>query len=585
MTGLGGQVDLDEGLLETVDRVASAADSWHQIAWSLRQELAETDDATALIAAFEYSLHIERRSVKRPSRASFEPMLRFGDGETSPPLVASVPERWVTVWAAAAASIRAPAGVARLHDLLVVRGVDDRRPNAESAAAAYRTVARLAGWSHLDQADALVRALELARSFRLDALIAPILDEMVAAARASLQRGPAEPGVALCLIRALASDSDGPEVVDALLAQARSAYRGAHHAESVIEIQLERARGNRTQIVELQRSRVRAWLDEADRTEGLASVVHLETAARLARDLGFSDLATEAATRLQAVGPESLDLARISVEATIPEAAVREYLAPLLEASDVRDLLATLVSYPPSTGSASENRDELAKSRVEFPLQHMFSQVRLGGDGLPRWTPNTEEQTDDGALSRQELLRFRFTGDLIATGLYEGGRALSPTESEVAQFLEELPNIDADPAALLAHAFAAYWRGDWTAALFMALPCAETFCRQVVISLGRGIYQTQRGQRPGQYPGLGSLLQWMRESGLDEDWYRYAWTVLASPAGLNLRNEVAHGFVHSVAPLHAAAVLQIVLYLGAIGTSEDTRPPDDKPTEEQGPSV
>jgi hypothetical protein len=58
----------------------------------------------------------------------------------------------------------------------------------------------------------------------------------------------------------------------------------------------------------------------------------------------------------------------------------------------------------------------------------------------------------------------------------------------------------------------------------------------------------------------------MLDEGLDESWFRYAWTILASPAGMNLRNEVAHGFVFSVGPQPALAVVHITLYLAALGT-------------------
>jgi hypothetical protein len=561
--------------LDALQRAVAAADSWHQVSSDLRREATSPDDPVMIIAsAFDYMLQTDRRGSQRQS--PFEPMMRFESGDTVPPLVEQVDNDWLAVWTEIASAVDSPIARARLHDLLAERHAGDVRAHGLDASQAYREVARLPSWHPVERADCLIRALTLARRFNAPD-VDEIRQEIVAAAQRSLEAVDPEPGVALSLISSLVSDPDCPEAVDRLLDVARSTYQGAHVEEDVIDLQKQRARGDAERIDALNRERVLAWLDEADRASGLPRVVHLETAARLARDAGLRDLEQVAQQHLQSVPKEDLELQHISAEASIPPEVVDEYLSPFTDAQSVDDLLVALVSHPPATGQVDSNRQAVERSRREFPLQHLLPRIVLGGDRLPRWSPSSDSDQEDGDLARQETLHFQLIGDLLARGLWLGGENLVPEPAAVEAFLERLPNhVDGVPHRL-ATAFAFYWQGDWTTAAFTALPCVEALSRSLVLQLGRGIYQTQRGQRPGQYPGLGVLLRWMRDEGLDESWYRYLWTILASPAGLNLRNEVAHGFAVELGPRHAAAILHMATYLAALHIEEHETsgaPPD-----------
>lgn len=550
---------------------AASASNWHEISGALHRRAATPEDPMHIVAsAFDYILQVDRRETGRRPTA-FEPMIRFESGETVPPLIERVDGKWVAIWAVVAREVEASPARARLHDLLAERRFEDVRAHGLAAASAYREVATLAHWDALDRADCLIRALLLGRRFGA-ADIADLRQELLAAADRSLHADDPEPGVALSLLGALVDDPDCPEAVDGLLDLARSTYQGAHLVEDIVELQKRRARGDTARVEELNRDRVFAWLDEAEAGAGLGRVVHLETAARLARETGARNLEELAQQRLQSIPKDELELQHISAEASIPPDIVEQYIRPFTGAETVEQLLVALISHPPATGAVAENRLAVEKSRVEFPLQHLFPRVVLGGDRLPRWSPTSEADREDGDLAGQELLRFQIIGDLMARGLWIGGERVAPEISAVEAFLARLPNwVDRVPTRL-AHAFERYWQSDWTAAAFLALPCVEALCRSLVLRLEKGIYQTQRGQRPGQYPGLGVLLRWMREEGLDESWYRYLWTVLASPAGMNLRNEVAHGFALELGPAHAAAVLHMATYLAAleVASRDDT---------------
>lgn len=92
-------------------------------------------------------------------------------------------------------------------------------------------------------------------------------------------------------------------------------------------------------------------------------------------------------------------------------------------------------------------------------------------------------------------------------------------------------------------------------------PRVETLARGLLLAVNTPIYRLQRQQAPGQYPGLGFLLDQLRTIGLTEDWYRNLLTILTHAAGLNLRNELAHGFMPDLDRGNSALMLQCAAHL------------------------
>ena len=65
----------------------------------------------------------------------------------------------------------------------------------------------------------------------------------------------------------------------------------------------------------------------------------------------------------------------------------------------------------------------------------------------------------------------------------------------------------------------------------------------------------------------------LRDLGLDISWYRYLWTVFASPAGLNLRNEIAHGFLSRPGATAAALSIHASCFLNTIQVTREIEYP------------
>jgi hypothetical protein len=79
--------------------------------------------------------------------------------------------------------------------------------------------------------------------------------------------------------------------------------------------------------------------------------------------------------------------------------------------------------------------------------------------------------------------------------------------------------------------------------------------------LDEGIYRLQVSKDPGQYPGLYVLLQELERVALDESWAYFLRWLLLGPLGMNIRNEVAHGFVADISPVYAVLVLRAAALL------------------------
>ena len=107
----------------------------------------------------------------------------------------------------------------------------------------------------------------------------------------------------------------------------------------------------------------------------------------------------------------------------------------------------------------------------------------------------------------------------------------------------------------------------------------ERLVREAVLAVNEPAYRLQRGQKPGQYAGLGALLPILQNAGVDESWVRFLQTALAATPGFNFRNDLLHGFVDQMRSGHAALVLLAALYL----TGALTFPPRRQQMETERP--
>lgn len=546
----------DEDLIELA-RLADAAAAeheWeHHIVEAVVGDQREDDLRQRLAEAFRFHALDKTKKGER-----FGPMFTFEGGGTVPAPSADIPDDTCAAWEAAAEHAAHPRVRARLHDLLFERKWGNVGSHAAGAVEAY-----LEDCEHIDppsqrSVDGLRRAYQLARAIRRDDLAECAVAEVLRAAAASINDPDPKPGVALRLIEVLVDARCPDRAVDELLDDARSRYSDAWNFESVVKLQRRRAADDDARKA-LDRELVERWLEEAERVDPLVALMHREKAAKLARQRGLPDLADQAVTAMQAAGPPELARIEVEVPSSLSPEQIEEYIDSMVGDSwweSVRRILA----HGPPTGDVDRNRKTAAELAEEHPLQALLPKVRLGGDGLPRYTPRTEDDRLDDQLADIETMGLRWQGSLMAEALR---RACINHDPSVEDVIDSLNTVGCEGAAAAAieRAIGRFAQGDYEGAAYTGIPLVERLCRELLLAIDAPLYRVQRERAPGQYPGLGALLPLLAERGLDESWYRFLRTFLSAPNGWNFRNEALHGFVDDVGSVGAGLVLIAVLYL------------------------
>ena len=159
-------------------------------------------------------------------------------------------------------------------------------------------------------------------------------------------------------------------------------------------------------------------------------------------------------------------------------------------------------------------------------------------------------------------IRAESQGQFLAQGLHRfAERYGTPDEAALAAFLSENGRSDSVLATSLARAFLHFWRGDYEACAHVAVPKVEAAARALLRELDEGIYKLQVGQAQGQYPMLHPLLKELQELAMDESWTYFLLWLLLAPPGMNVRNDLAHGFIGDISPIYAALILRAAALL------------------------
>lgn len=472
------------------------------------------------------------------------------DGSGQQCTINEVPNSTVELWEAVEPHLVAAASKARFNDLLFARGAGNRGERARAATDAYLEDASAAPAPTLDSARMLRRALHLARTVGDRERQAAVESAMIQAANESLD-DPSKPGVTFRLLKPVARSKE--HAIDTILMRCREVFAGPWHAETAIELQRGRASDNESRRA-LDRELVINWMEAADHAEPLNAIVHRQHAERIARDRGLNDLVDAIVTVMQTAGPPPMQ--RIEVE--VPEGAAERAatLARSIVGSDWPETVRRVLSNGPPSGDFGRNRELALDLQQESPLAALFPTVRLGGDGMPRFTATTEEERLDDQIVQVEVMHTSNLGGIFTVALVEAAERFVPTAAEIADSCGGGPTADS-----LGRAVARFAAGDYEAAAFTALPLIERIARELLLRVDAPIYRLQRQKKPGTYAGLGVLLPHLAERGLDQSWHRFLRSFATAPNGTNFRNEAFHGFAEDVGPMGAALVLISVYYL------------------------
>ena len=493
--------------------------------------------------------------------------------ERYPPPLNEVSSRAASILQYAADKLIAPAAKARLNDLCFEAGWGHRGERGRTACDAYLAAADsvdpytvveqerpLAVFSRMHR---LRRALVLARHISAKPRADAAIHRILSAADESLAQADAEPGVALGLVEIVLEDGSRPDEVTRLLDMARQKYAGHHwNTAGTIELQLRRTDLDDQVREQLRRELIQLRIDQAMAAEGLVRAHHLEAAAQLARDLHQPDLLEHATAELQRIGIDDLGLTEHSVEVSIPKEQMDAYLAQFTDQETWQDAMLMLRQLGPPSGLLADNRRGVAEIARAAPLQAILPRTQVGGDGLPRYTPASDADRAELQLITYEMQKARVSAVFVAEILRRISEKWGiPDEAELTEFFAAASHVSPDLAAALARDLRRVFEHDFEAAAFCMTPRVEALVRAIVLETGLPVYRVQRQRNPGRYPGLGMLLPSLSERGLDESWARFLHGFLSNPAGLNIRNELLHGFVLEPSEGTCALLVICVLHL------------------------
>ncbi|SEP53810.1 DUF4209 domain-containing protein [Amycolatopsis saalfeldensis] len=548
---------------------AAAADAklgWYEVSSALTDNRTDAD-IDAIAVAFDYRLQerVEGNSNPVFHAAHLTPITE---------LPTSVTDLWAEVVDAAASSLVR----ARLHDLLFALGRQPKPEHAEQACRAYLELGA-GSWSSLYRGRALARALDIARQMNRNDLADDVVKQITANARESLACAEWQPGVSLRLIGRLVEEKNPTPGVDDLLAAARARYAGDPYTEvDTAMLQRRLAKGDKDALERIDREIVGIWTKAAEASAGLQKLGYLTKAVDYARDHGQTDLLAAATTALQAIGIEDLEMQTFSVPVEMSGEEIGNWIGYFTQGADWRVCLARFSGGEqgtPPTGRIDENRAQVETLKKDAPLYSMIPYSKIGGDGLPRWEPQSEDDQEEQRLSDVEMFRMQMCAPLFAKALHEIGVVHHPIREEVEEFFAERTYLPPEMPRVLADALTRYWRQDYEACTYVLAPKIETMLRTLARAIDEPVYQTQRKNTPGKYVGLGTLLSTLGKHGLDESWDSYLSTLLAGPTGWNLRNELAHGFVDQVSAPMAALLVQAALYVASlVPRADDQQAPE-----------
>ncbi|MEU7793443.1 DUF4209 domain-containing protein [Micromonospora tulbaghiae] len=557
----------------------------HDVEWQLRSKLPSPgpylDEETpppainlelAAAWAFSYKVRIDQSSG-RP-RIVFVPYFEAPDGEAYPPHVRSVPSSVVDMWEILASHVSTPYARARLEHLLFEARRGNGKDRAKAAALAYIGAAEQWDTGH-DKIESLSISARLARAVGARELSRTALREVERLAREGIESEPAVFGVAIKALRVLCEEPSYEGQVDELLTHALDRFDDVWQQDQVIQLQISRADAKGRAA--LARRRVELWINAARDADPLIRAGYLKKALQIADRASESDLTERAAAALQGLRSESLGMMSISASTAMSEADMREIISPIADTATWQEGLAAFSRFGPLTGRAEDTREAVAEQREKFVFASLMPSEIFGADNLPRFFGGSEEQRQEIALAQHETFALQAWSPLISRALHGIAEKHGiPSEEDLASFFADLPMVEPNFGKALARTFIRYWLGDYEGAAYAAAARLEAIARHLVLALDAGVYRLQRQSKPGQYPGLGALLQTLKEKGLDESWYRFILTLCANPAGgWNLRNDLMHGFINNLGAPAAAFLLQAVLFLATLQPTPPAKPDEE----------
>ncbi|MGW5148217.1 DUF4209 domain-containing protein [Rhodococcus koreensis] len=497
------------------------------------------------------------------------------------PAITEVDNEEVKLWNALIEEVSAPAAIARLRDLLFVRRSGNVGEHARSAAHSYLDAIR-GRESGLHTTTYLLRAWTAYRLVKATDMESDVLAELQQRIGTLVDGdGLKHPGTLFPLLRAWCEKPQDPSRTQAARTHAQCVLSSIASRETRGYLASEIAKMRRGLLgasatdderVAVDADEVAAHVRGADHsTHPSVEMMHLEQAAKTATRRGLQIEAREIAARMQAIKREHLGMVSVRTPITLPVWFSESFLEQFTQDPDWRPGVSLFmeIEEPPS-GSVAQHR--LFADGNRETLRRALQTVILGSDGLPRSTLVKEEDEDRHDIALASRISAETQGHLLVGALMRiSDKYGVPDVDELAALIVDRGASDTRLARSLAKGFHYFWTGDYEAAVSIVIPKIEAAARDLLRELDEGIYRVQVKKDPGGYPGMYVLFSELEKLALDEDWAWFLRWLLLGPIGLNIRNEVAHGFVSDLRPEYVVLVLRAAAVLITAAPESDQR--------------
>lgn len=547
--------------------------------------------------AMRYHLQIEGEPGKE--RITLEPEFEGPGGETLPPRVSDVASEVVEAWSHLVELVTTPSAKSMLRHLLFQARHGDVLTNARQAVDAYCDLAKTEG-RLFDAVTAARAAVRLARAVKDEEQQAVALGVVAQVTGRSIDPGPSQSfGAALSGLETLLTEKD-PGASE-LLGQARSSWPVGQQADQILHLALSVATDS-SECQELWTERVENFLAMAEQADSnIIRAMRLRQAVEIAGLSGMKELRNRATKLLQRVRHLDLEMMHIQASTRRFQEQWEEMVALVLGDPDAADGIQVSAPSPEKdeegskereqpkwalrlsafgnleapTGNPETNREIVRTRRAATPLRSLFPAQLQTPEGLPLYAPSNEAEHFELDMVRWETDLLGQWAYILSDALQRIGAEDTPAGSDVDRFLLVGHAVTANEAGMLSRALERYWSGDAEGAAFTAFPLIEALLRNATLAADQGIYRLQKKQSPGQYVGVGVLLDlFVTSYDVSEQDQRFFNALLNHPGGWNVRNLMAHGYIHNAGSALAAVLIYAAMKIVLLALKDPNEAPD-----------
>jgi len=450
---------------------------------------------------------------------------------------------------------------ARFADLLWVRR---HAPPQEWFTAAVKSYVDLEATDVeiLELVDGLSRAVDICKeSSHLDLMVEP-LEALSRLARDTLDADDGPYGAVVGALRTLAgNDHPCTDLIDDAIAKYGDVpFRVAGLCGIAI-----RATSDEHQKRHLNRRRVSAFVEAADRSSGLLRLTHLQAARAIARSAELAEEEHQIAAMIENTDMES-EWHTLEADITLDTDALRSEADLVVGDDDLSSALLRFATRVP-TGDPDETASVLAVLASQSVIQALATKVVVGPENIVTQIASDDPlrfYVDRGEYDERAIGLFAVTsGKLVLDALHE--RYAPDTEMIVGCFTSTA--VPPDMARRIAVSYQHWRSSDHISAVSVIVLTIEPVVRRICRAVG--IHTTEaRPRRAGATPigrvrSLGPLIEDL-EPYIGPVFTRYLQASLVDEWSTNLRDLLCHGLeedlteVQFIILFHVACVLRLI---------------------------